>query len=106
MLLWGITKTFTGKQALSGNSGNHYGGRKKKKADTFGQISQVEPSKAVSAHTQRRGRKDHLETRSGIRLSVNYSNKHAGEWHLMLTFPSGNGGGCLAFKQAVMIYKH
>lgn len=32
----------------------------------------------------RRGRKDHLETRNDIRLSVNYSNKHAGEWHLML----------------------
>lgn len=42
MLLRGITKTFTGKQAQSGNSGNHFG----EKADTFGQISQVEPSKA------------------------------------------------------------
>lgn len=80
MLLRGITKTFTGKQAQSGNSGSHFG----EKADTFGQISQVEPSKAVSARTQRRGRKDHLETRNDIRLSVNYSNKHAGEWHLIL----------------------
>lgn len=80
MLLRGITKTFTGKQAQSGNSGNHFG----EKADTFGQISQVEPSKTVSACTQRRGRKDHQETRSDIHLSVNYSNKHAGEWHLIL----------------------
>lgn len=80
MLLRGIIKTFTGKQAQSGNSGNHFG----EKAGTFGQISQVEPSKAVSACTQRRGRKDHLETRNDIRLSVNYSNKHAGEWHLIL----------------------
>ena len=54
------------------------------KADTFGQISQVEPSKAVSARTRRCGRKDHLETSCDIRLSVNYSNKHAREWHLIL----------------------
>ena len=80
VLLRGITKTFTGKQALSGNSGNHFG----EKADTFGQISQVEPSKAVSARTRRLGREDHLETSGDIRLSVNYSNKHAGEWHLIL----------------------
>lgn len=91
-LLRGITKTFTGKQAQSGNSGNHFG----EKADTFEQISQVEPSKTVSACTQRRGRKDHLETRDDIRLSVNYSNKHAGEWHLILDVsPSGSSGGCL-----------
>lgn len=80
MLLRGITKTFTGKQAQSGNSGNHFG----EKADTFGQISQVEPSKAVSACKRRRSRKDHLETSDDIRLSVNYSNKHAREWHLIL----------------------
>ena len=55
-----------------------------KKADTFGQISQVEPSKAVSARTRRCGRKDHLETSCDICLSVNYSNKHAREWHLIL----------------------
>lgn len=86
VLLWGITKTFTGKQPQSGNSGNHFG----EKADTFGQISQVEPSKALSACTQRHGRKDHLETRSDIRLSVNYSNKHAGNGIYYLMFPSGN----------------
>lgn len=49
----------------------------------FGQISQVELSKTVSARTQRRGRKDHQETSSDIHLSGNYSNRHAGEWHLM-----------------------
>lgn len=79
MFLEGIT-TFTGKQALSRNSENHFG----ENTDTFGQISQVEPSKAVSACTQRRGGKDHLETSGDIRLSVNYSNKHAREWHLTL----------------------
>lgn len=79
-LLWGITKTFTGKQALSAHCGDHFGENR----DTFGQISQVEPSKAVSACTQRRGSKDHLETSDDIRLSVNYSNKHAREWHLTL----------------------
>lgn len=81
VLLREITKTFTGKQAQSGNSGSHFGG---KKSSTFGQISQVEPSKALSARTRRRGRKDHLETRTDIRLSGNYSNKHGGEWHLIL----------------------
>lgn len=80
MLLRGITKTFTGKQALSAHCGDHFGENR----DTFGQISQVEPSKAVSACTQRRGSKDHLETSDDIRLSVNYSNKHAREWHLTL----------------------
>lgn len=80
MLLRGITKTFTGKQAQSDNSGNYFW----EKADTFGQISQVEPSKTLSARTHRRGREDHQETRSDIHLSVNYSNKHAGEWHLLL----------------------
>lgn len=38
----------------------------------------------VGLYTRRRGRKDHLETSDDIRLSVNYSNKHAGEWHLVL----------------------
>lgn len=42
----------------------------------------MEPSKAVSARTARRGGKDHLETSGDTRLSVNYSNKHGGEWHL------------------------
>lgn len=78
---WGNhKKTFNGKQALSRNSGNHFGENR----DTFGQISQVETSKAVSACTQRRGSKDHLETSDDIRLSVNYSNKRAREWHFTL----------------------
>lgn len=74
VFLEGITKTFTGKQALSWNSGSHFGENRR----TFGQISQVEPSKAVSACTVRHGGEDHLETSGDTRLSVNYSNKHAG----------------------------
>lgn len=88
-LLWGVTKTFSGKQAQSGNSGYHVGGGGWE-ANSFGQISQVEPSKALLVCTQKHGRKDHLETRSDICLSVNYSNKHAGEWHLLLDVSQRN----------------
>ena len=68
--LRGITKTFTGKQAQSGNSGNHFGGRKKSRR-IWANLSGGAIKSRVSARTRRRGRKHHLETGSDIRLSGN-----------------------------------